>query len=172
MFAALEPPLFLVLFALAAFRFCSAHCPWHETFLTPPHLPGGGVFHGAPASNQRLSAGDVAECRGFAVFDRCQQAQGKHGKECRGKQPENVSGQIGHSTILSVIHPKTGQPAAMNTANIGRSGTDMPAPALMLSGTLAGRRPGRRRRRSRAGCWWRVPGRDPVSKCDPIDFGW
>jgi hypothetical protein len=85
------------------------------------------------------------------VFDRCQQAQGKHGKECRGKQPENVSGQIGHSTILSVIHPKTGQLAAMNTANIGRSGTAMPATALMLSGTSAGRHPRRRSRRLCAG---------------------
>ena len=106
---------------------------------------------GHPLWDQRLSAGKVAECRGVAVLDRRQQAQGKHRKECRGKQPENVSGQIGHSTILSVIHPKTGQPAAMNTANIGRSGTAMPATALMLSGTSAGRRPLRRRRRLCAG---------------------
>ena len=45
----LEPPLFSVPFALAAFRFRSAQCLVHETPLTPPHLPGGGVFHGAPA---------------------------------------------------------------------------------------------------------------------------
>jgi hypothetical protein len=42
----------------------------------------------------------------------------------------------------SFIHPKTGQPTAMDTSNIGRSETDMPATALMLSGTSAGRRPG------------------------------
>jgi hypothetical protein len=101
--------------------------------------------------HQLLSVLKVAECLGLAGFDHCQQAHGKHGKECRGKQPENVSGQIGHSTILSFIHPKTGQPAAMNTANIGRSGTAMPATALMLSGTSAGRRPRRRSRRLCAG---------------------
>jgi hypothetical protein len=136
-----------------------------------PKVRPPGQDPGHPLSDQRLSAGDVAECRGFAMFDRCQQAQGKHGKECRGKQPENVSGQIGHSTILSFIHPKTGQPAAMNTANIGRSGTDMPATALMLSATSPGRRPGRRRRQSRAGCRRRAPGHDPVSKRNPLDLG-
>src|SRR3954447_25240347 len=98
-----------------------------------------------------LSAGKVAGRVGLTGLDHCQQAQGKHGKECRGKQPENVSGQIGHSTILSFIHPKTGQPAAMNTANIGHSETAMPATALMLSGTSAGRRPRRRSRRLCAG---------------------
>jgi hypothetical protein len=101
----------------------------------------------------------------MAALDRCQQAQGNHGKECRGKQPENVSGQIGHSTILSFIHPKAGQPAAMNAANIGHSETDMPATALMLSGTSAGRRS----RRLCAGCRRRASGRDPVSKRDPMD---
>jgi hypothetical protein len=113
--------------------------------------PRGGFFHGHPLWHQRLPAGKAPEYRGFAGIDRCQQSQGKHEEECRGKQPENVSGQIGHSTILSVIHPKTGQPAAMNTANIGLSGTAMPATALMLSGTSAGRRPRRRRRRLCAG---------------------
>jgi hypothetical protein len=105
------------------------------------------------------------------VIARLQQSQGKHWKECRGKQPENVSGQIGHSTILSFIHPKTGQPAAMNTANIGRSETDKPATALMLSGASAGRHPGRRCTRPRAGCRRRAPGHDPVSKRDPLDLG-
>jgi hypothetical protein len=39
----------------------------------------------------------------------------------------------------------------MNTANIGHSETAMPATALMLSGTSAGRRPRQRRRRLCAG---------------------
>jgi hypothetical protein len=47
---------------------------------------GFGPQH--PLCAQRLSAGDVAKCRGVTVLDRRQQAQGKHGKECRGKQPE------------------------------------------------------------------------------------
>jgi hypothetical protein len=142
----------------------------YSSTLTNPHRPRvGGVFHGHLLSGQLLLAGKAAECQGFAVIDHCQQAHGNHGKECRGKQPENVSGQIGHSTILSFIHPKTGQPAAMDTRNIGRSGTAMPTTALMLSGTSAGRRPRRRRRRLCAGCRWRAPGRDPVSKRNPLD---
>ena len=33
-----------------------------------------------------LSAGKVADCAGFAVLDRCQPTQSKHGKECRNAQ--------------------------------------------------------------------------------------
>jgi hypothetical protein len=85
----LEPPLFSVPFALAAFRFRSAQCLVHETPLTPPVPPRvAGFFMGHPLSGQRLSAGKVAQCAGLAVLDRPQQAQDKHGKECRGKQPE------------------------------------------------------------------------------------
>jgi hypothetical protein len=160
----MEPPAIFPPFAVAAAPF-AAHTAVGDVFLSNPAAPPrvAGFFMGHPLWSQRLSAGKAAECRGFAVFDRCQQAQGKHGKECRGKQPENVSGQIGHSTILSVIHPKTGQPAAMNTANIDRSGTDMPATGLMLSATSPGRRPRRRSRQSRAGYRRRAPGHDPVS---------
>jgi hypothetical protein len=38
--------------------------------------------------HQLLSAAKVAECAAFALLDRCQQAQGKHGRECRGMHPE------------------------------------------------------------------------------------
>src|SRR3954451_11057642 len=83
----LEPPLFSVPFALAAFRSRSAQCLVHETPLTPPVPPRvAGFFMGHLLCDQMLSAGKVAECAGLTVLDRCQQAQGKHGKECRGTQ--------------------------------------------------------------------------------------
>jgi hypothetical protein len=43
-----------------------------------------------PLWDQLLSAGKAAEYRGFVMLDRCQQAHGKHGKECHGIQPEIV----------------------------------------------------------------------------------
>jgi len=71
------------------------------------------------------------------------------------------------------LHPQQErQVGTMNTADIGHSGTDMPATALMLSTISAGRRPGRRRKQSRAGCRRRAPEHDPLSKRDPIDVGW
>jgi len=87
----LEPPLFSVPFALAAFRFRSAQCLVHEPPLPPPYPHAAGFFMGHPLwPHQLLSAGKVAECRGLAGIDRCQQAQGKHGEECRGTQPKIV----------------------------------------------------------------------------------
>src|SRR4051812_26099367 len=38
-----------------------------------------------------LPARKAPEYRGLAVLDRCQQAQGKHGKECRGLQSKIVT---------------------------------------------------------------------------------
>jgi hypothetical protein len=56
-----------------------------------PKVRPPGQDPGHPLSDQRLSAGKVAECRGLAVLDRRQQAQGKHGKECRGLQSKIVT---------------------------------------------------------------------------------
>jgi hypothetical protein len=101
----LEPPLFLVPFALAASRFRSAQCLVHETPLTPPYPHTAGFFMGHPLWDQRLSAGKVAECRGSVVLTRPQQAQSNHGKECRGVQLELQHGKVCPSTTLSPIHP-------------------------------------------------------------------
>jgi hypothetical protein len=44
-----------------------------------------------PLWHQLLHTWKVAEMAGSAVLSRRQQAQGKHGNECRGMQPETVN---------------------------------------------------------------------------------
>jgi hypothetical protein len=62
--------------------------------------------------HQRLSAGKAAECRGFAVLTGQQQAQGKHGNECRGLQPEivtNATAKPPHRNRGPVRKPQPGE---------------------------------------------------------------
>jgi hypothetical protein len=83
-------------FCGCSIRFCGAQFQPLERsssfVLTPPFSMAVGFFVSEfvqhPLPHQRLSAGKAAECRGVTVLDRPQQAQDKHGKECRGKQPE------------------------------------------------------------------------------------
>jgi hypothetical protein len=75
----LEPPLFSVPFALAAFRFRSAQCLVHETPLTPPVPPRvAGFFMQHPLCDQMLCALKAAPVVDLSVIVGSQQAQDKH----------------------------------------------------------------------------------------------
>ena len=63
-----------------------------NTEVHSPPLQSRWVFYGRIAHyllpHQLLQAGKAAECRGFAALTGQQQAQGKHGNECRDRQPK------------------------------------------------------------------------------------
>jgi hypothetical protein len=105
----LEPPLFSVPFALAAFRFRSAQCLVHETPLTPPVPPRVAGFF--MSTRFGISGYRPGKSRNARVWRRLPE-DSKHrtitGRNVTAYSRKSYTGQIGHSTILSFIHPKTG----------------------------------------------------------------